>query len=141
MYIHKGGEAYGGGNNNLLVHTGKSKVYENWRTVNIIEEILIHDATHTSIDAYHYSDRETDGAAWKDVVSKDDGYYISKYARDFPYREDMAELMPLYIAVRYLPERISSDIMDKILSCNLNRIKHLDSQNLDMSLYENLKYM
>lgn len=137
MWIHKGEEAYGGGNNNLLVHTGMSKIYENWWTGNIIEETLIHEATHTSIDAYHYPDRETDGAAWIDAVSKDAGCYISKYARDFPYREDLAELMPLYVAVRYFPDRISSDVRDKILSCNLNRIKYLDSLKLDMSLYEN----
>jgi uncharacterized repeat protein (TIGR02543 family) len=137
MWIHKGEEAYGGGNNNLLVHTGMSKVYENWWTGNIIEETLIHESTHTSIDAYHYPDRETEGAAWIDVVSKDDGCYISSYARDYPYREDLAELMPLYVAVRYFPDRISSDIRDKILSCNFNRIKYLDSLELDMSLYEN----
>jgi hypothetical protein len=98
---------------------------------------LIHEATHTSIDAYHYPDRETDGAAWIDAVSKDDGCYISKYARDYPYREDLAELMPLYIAVRYFPDRILGDVRDKILSCNLNRIRYLDSLKLDMSLYEN----
>ena len=137
MWIHKGEEAYGGGNNNLLVHTGMSKVYENYRTGNVIEETLIHEATHTSIDAYHYPDRETDGAAWIDAVSKDDGCYISTYARDYPYREDLAELMPLYVAVRYFPDRISSDTRDKILSCNLNRIKYLDSLKLDMSLYQN----
>jgi uncharacterized repeat protein (TIGR02543 family) len=137
MWIHKGEEAYGGGNNNLLVHTGMSNVYENYWTGNIIEETLIHEATHTSIDAYHYPDRETDGAAWIDVVSKDDGCYISSYARDYPYREDLAELMPLYVAVRYFPDRISSDIRDKILSCNFNRIKYLVSLELDMSLYEN----
>jgi len=137
MWIHKGEEAYGGGNNNLLVHTGMSKVYENYRTGNVIEETLIHEATHTSIDAYHYPDRETDGAAWIDAVSKDDGCYISTYARDYPYREDLAELMPLYVAVRYFPDRISSGTRDKILSCNLNRIQYLDSLKLDMSLYQN----
>ena len=137
MWIHKGEGSYGGGNNNLLVHTGESKFLENWWTGNIIEETLIHEATHTSIDAYHYPDNETDGAAWIDVVSKDDGCYISSYARDNPYREDLAELMPLYVAVRYFPDRISSDIRDKILSCNFNRIKYLDSLELDMSLYEN----
>ena len=137
MWIHKGEEAYGGGNNNLLVHTGMSKVYENYWTGNIIEETLIHEATHTSIDTYHYPGRETDGAAWINAVSKDDGCYISTYAKDYPYREDLAELMPLYVAVRYFPERISSEIRDKILSCNFNRITYLDSLKLDMSLYEN----
>ena len=65
-----------------------------------------------------------------------DGCYISDYARDNPYREDLAELMPLYIAVKYFPNRISSDLRDKILSCNYNRIKYLDSLNLNMNIYK-----
>ena len=52
-------------------------------------------------------------------------------------RENIAELMPLYVAVKFFPERISNEIRDKILSCSLNRILYLDSLNLDMSLYEN----
>ena len=30
----------------------------------------------------------------------------------------------------------SKDLRDKILSCNVNRIRYLDSQSLDMSIYE-----
>ena len=52
-------------------------------------------------------------------------------------RENIAELMPLYVAVKFFPERISNEIRDKILNCSLNRILYLDSLNLDMSLYEN----
>tara|TARA_B110000483_G_scaffold62490_1_gene77730 strand:+ start:150 stop:1676 length:1527 start_codon:yes stop_codon:yes gene_type:complete len=142
MWIHKGIEAYGGGNNNLLVHTGMSEEYENNFTGNIIEETLIHEATHTSIDNYHYpnggwtNSGYSEGEGWINAVENDKECYISTYARDFPYREDLAELMPLYVAVRYFPERISSELRDKILSCNINRIKYLDSQNLDMSIYE-----
>ena len=91
---------------------------------------------HTSIDAYHYPDRETDGQNWINA-SDTDGCFISDYARDNPYREDIAELMPLYIAIKYFPERITTELKDKILSCNLNRIEYLDTLNLDMSIYEN----
>ena len=135
MWIHKGEEAYGGGNYNLLVHTGMTEYYENFDT-GIVEETLIHEAAHTSLDAYHYPDRETNGENWIEAVENDSGCYISNYARDNQYREDIAELMPLYVAVRYFPERISSELRDKVLSCNINRIRYLDSQNLDMSIYE-----
>jgi len=135
MWIHKGEEAYGGGNYNLLVHTGMTEYYENFDT-GIVEETLLHEAAHTSLDAYHYPDRETNGENWIEAVENDSGCYISTYARDFPYREDLAELMPLYVAVRYFPQRISSELRDIVLSCNINRIKYLDSQNLDMSIYE-----
>jgi hypothetical protein len=136
IWIHKGIGGYGGGNNNILVHTGMSEEYENNFTGNIIEETLIHEAAHTSLDAYHYPDRETNGENWIEAVENDSGCYISTYARDNQYREDIAELMPLYVAVRYFPERISSELRDKVLSCNINRIRYLDSQNLDMSIYE-----
>jgi len=134
MWIHKGTEAYGGGNNNILIHTGETDFYENYGS-GIVEETLIHEAAHTSIDAYHYPERETNGQNWIQAVDRD-GCYISNYARDYPYREDIAELMPLYIAVRYFPDRISSELRDQILSCNINRIEYLDSLNLNMSIYE-----
>ena len=136
MWIHKGEEAYGGGNNNILVHTGMTDIYENYDS-GIVEEALIHEAAHTSIDAYHYPERLTNGENWIEAVNKDGGCYISDYAKDNPFREDIAELMPLYIAVKYFPERISSELRDKILSCNINRILYLDSLNLNMSIYEN----
>ena len=111
--------------------------YENNSTGSIVEETLIHEAAHTSIDAYHYPQRLTNGEGWIEAVNKDTGCYISDYARDYPYREDIAELMLLYVAVKYFPERISNEIRDKTLSCSLNRILYFDSLNLDMSLYEN----
>ena len=134
MWIHKGIEAYGGGNNNILVHTGMSESYEKHYTGNIIEETLIHEAAHTSVDAYVYPDRLTNGEEWIKAVDKDN-CYISDYARDYPYREDLAELMPLYIAVKFFPGRISEDDRNKILSCCINRILYLDSLSLDLDIY------
>ena len=134
MWIHKGLEGYGGGNYNILVHTGMSEFYESYYTGSIIEETLIHEATHTSIDAYIYPDRQTSGEGWINAVDKDN-CYISDYARDYPYREDLAELMPLYIAVKFFPDRISEDDRNKILSCCINRILYLDSLSLDLNIY------
>ena len=135
MWIHKGTESYGGGNNNILVHTGMSKIYESYYTGNIIEETLLHEATHTSVDAYVYPDRLTNGEEWIKAVDKDN-CYISDYARDYPYREDLAELMPLYIAVKFFPARIPEDVRNKILSCSINRILYLDSLSLDLDIYK-----
>ena len=118
------------------MHTGMTEYYKNFYT-GIVKETLIHEAAHTSLDAYHYPQRLTNGEGWIEAVNKDGGCYISDYARDYPYRENIAELMPLYVAVKFFPERISNEIRDKILSCSLNRILYLDSLNLDMSLYEN----
>ena len=44
-------------------------------------------------------------------------------------------MFPLYIAVRYFPDRISEDVRNKFLSTSINRVKYFDSQNLDFSIY------
>jgi hypothetical protein len=85
-----------------------------------MEVTLIHEATHTSIDARYYSNIKR-----REAVEKDGGCYISTYASDYPDREDIAELMPLYVAVKYFPYRISKELKDKILSCSINRINYL----------------
>ena len=130
VWIHKGIYDWGGGNNNILIHTGQTSKFENYKTGNIVEETLIHEAAHTSIDTYYYGTSE-----WNEQV-KNDGYkYVSTYAQDFPNREDIAEMFPLYIAVRYFPDRISEDVKNKFLSTSINRVKYFDSQNLDFSIY------
>ena len=142
MWIHRGYEGYGGGNDNLLVHTGMTETYENYLAYSegdpsIVEEALIHEATHASIDYHYESINAGYGDGWVEAVNNDNGCYISNYALQYPYREDVAEIMLMYIAVKYFPERITTSMRDQILSCNLNRINHLDSLNLDLSLYSN----
>lgn len=134
MWIHKGEEAYGGGNNNILIHTEMTTFYENYDS-GIVEETLLHEAAHTSIDAYYYPGNLSNGEAWIAAVEKD-GNYISTYARDNPYREDIAELFPLYIAVKYFPERITEAVRDQVLSVSLNRILFFDTQHFDFAIYE-----
>ena len=131
MWIHKGMEGYGGGNNNILIHTEMTTSYEAHYTGNITEETLIHEAAHTSIDAYCYNDPD-----WSAAVQKDNNKYISSYAKEFPNREDIAELFPLYIAVKYFPDRINQEIMNNTLNTSLYRILYFDKQEYDMSLYE-----
>jgi len=131
MWIHKGVEGYGGGNNNILIHTGMTASYEIHYTGNITEETLIHEAAHTSIDAYCYNDPD-----WADAVQKDDSRYISSYAKEFPNREDIAELFLLYVAVKYFPERINQEIIDNTLSTSLHRVLYFDKQEYEMALYQ-----
>ena len=129
MWIHEGEEAWGGGNNNILIHTGQGEIYENWNGGDISQETLIHEGTHTSLDSKIYG---KDG--WVSAVNNDQTY-VSTYAKDYPQREDIAELFPLYIAVKIFPERISSYHRNLILSCCINRINYLDSLELDFEIY------
>ena len=68
VWIHKGVNPFGGGNNNLLIHTGQAAEYiKN----GILEETFVHEAAHTSLDARH-----ANSAGWL-AAQKADGGFIS----------------------------------------------------------------
>jgi hypothetical protein len=86
--IHEGVQPFGGGNNNVLIHTGQADLYA---ADGILEETLFHEATHTSMDGRHAR-----SAKWL-AAQAADGEFISTYARDNPTREDVAEsLLPYF---------------------------------------------
>lgn len=122
-WIHLGTYPFGGGNNNLLIHTGQSTLYEN---DGILEETLVHEAAHTSLDADHAASK-----GWINAQNLDPSF-ISTYARDNPKREDIAETYLLYMALRYRSDRISSTLKETILQTIPNRIKYFDAQNFKM---------
>lgn len=123
VWIHKGTNPFGGGNNNLLIHTGQAVKYIN---DGILEETFVHEATHTSLDSRHAKKPK-----WI-AAQKADGEFISNYAKDYPNREDLAESYLPYFAIRYRPDRISKSLTKKIKQTIPNRIKYFDSLALDM---------
>ena len=125
-WIHKGINPYGGGNNNILIHTGQTKEYER---DGILEETLIHEASHTSLDSYHAKNY-----AWQEAQRKDN-HFISGYAEENPMREDIAESFLAYIAANHRSDRISPELKLTILNTIPNRIKYFDNQNFDLSIY------
>ena len=122
-WIHMGVEPFGGGNNNLLIHTGQSTLYEN---DGILEEALVHEASHTSLDAYHAT-----STGWINA-QETDPTFISTYARDNPTREDIAESFLVYMAIQYRSDRISTPLKNKILETIPNRLLYFDKQNFNM---------
>jgi hypothetical protein len=125
-WIHKGVNPFGGGNYNILIHTGAALEYERY---DMIEEILIHEAAHTSLDSYHANNND-----WLDAQRKDN-HFISDYAEEYPWREDIAESFVAYIAVTHRSDRISSELKSTILKTIPNRIKYFDNQNFNLSIY------
>ena len=123
MWVHKGKEPFGGGNDNLLIHTGMGEVY---LRDGILAETLCHEAAHTSLDATHANNDR-----WQ-TAQRLDGEFISQYARDNPGREDIAESFLLYVALRYRRDRIPNDLAETIEKTMPNRIKYFDSLELDM---------
>jgi hypothetical protein len=124
VWIHQGLEPFGGGNNNLLIHTEQGLDYA---VSGILEETLVHEACHTSLDADY-----ADAAGWL-AAQASDGEFISTYARDNPTREDIAESFLLYLALRYRPERIDASLRSTIESTIPARIAFFDSLSLEFA--------
>lgn len=123
LWIHKGTEPFGGGNNSLLIHTGQSAAYEE---DGILEETLVHEASHTSLDATHATSE-----GW--ITAQElDGAYISSYAKDYPEREDIAESFLPWLAVRYRRDRISEDDYNTIIQTIPNRLQYFDDMDFNM---------
>ena len=129
VWIHKGNKPFGGGNENLLIHTERG---DDYIKQGILEETFFHEATHTSIDPF------VNKNLWS-KAQKDDVGYISKYAKQNPNREDLAESFLLYFALKYRPERISTDTLKIIRETIPSRIYYFDNQKLNMYPYKKSK--
>ena len=70
----------------------------------MIEEILIHEAAHSSLDSYHANNND-----WLDAQRKDD-HFITDYAEEYPWTEDIAESFLAYIAFTHKSDSISSEL-------------------------------
>ena len=123
-WVHKGNNRWGGGNYNILIHTGVT-----YERDGIAEETLIHEAAHSSLDSYHANNND-----WLDAQRKDN-HFISDYAEEYPWREDIAESFLTYIAANHRSDRISPELKLTILKTIPNRIKYFENQNFDLTIY------
>jgi hypothetical protein len=127
IWIHQGVEAFGGGNNSILIHTGQTINYEN---DGILEETLIHEACHTSLDADHSA-----STGWLNAQVSDNEF-ISTYALNNPTSEDIAESFLVWLAARYRQDVISTDDYNNITQTIPNRLSYFDSQNFNLYPFE-----
>lgn len=123
VWIHRGDESWGGGNRNILIHADTTRDEE------FIEEALIHEGTHTSLDDAHELSE-----GWR-AAQEADGTFISEYAQEHPFREDVAESFLAWFAVRYHPERLAPADLFAILDTIPNRLAYFDAQGFDVSPY------
>ncbi len=116
LHIQAGNELFGGGRN-VLIHTGQGERYSK---DGILEETLAHEAGHAldSTLARHPD--------WLTAQEKD-GQFISTYAQENPRREDIAESVVPYLAVRFRPERIKKAHYESIVAAIPARIAFFDS--------------
>ena len=122
LWIHKGNADFGGAPNAIVIHTDRGVVYGD-----NIEEILIHESAHTSLDADHAA-----APNWL-LAQSLDGEFISDYASAYPDREDIAESFLTFLAIRYKLDRISGTDATTIQQTIPYRIEYFDSQHFDMT--------
>jgi hypothetical protein len=123
-WIHAGKQLFGGGNENLLIHIDQAAEY---RRQGILEETLIHEATHTSLDPLYARHPDWIKAQQSDPTA------ISTYAKDHPNREDLAETFLLWFAVRHRRDRLTPEQTETIERSIPARLVFLDSLQLDLS--------
>ncbi len=123
VWIHQGTESFGGGFNALIIHVGMSSTYEN---LGILEEVLFHEATHSSLDPIHEN-----ASGWIDAQNLDTGF-ISDYAASNPTVEDISESLLTWLMVRQCDRRISTTDSLTISQAIPNRLNYFDNQNFVM---------
>ena len=123
IWIHLGTESFGGGFDAVLIHTGQSVEYEQ---LGILEEVLIHEATHTTLDGLHAASLN-----WLNAQNADSSF-ISTYAASSPTVEDLAESFLAWIMVRQCEQRVSEADSVTIAQSIPNRLAYLDNQGFDM---------
>lgn len=123
LWIHQGDQSFRGGNANILIHTDRAV---RCLRDGILEETLIHEGTHTSIDPDH-----TNAAGWV-AAQRADPDFISTSARDNPTREDLAESFLLQLAFRHRKDRITTTLASTIERTMPNRIVYFDQQNFNL---------
>lgn len=116
--VNNGKKLYGGGGDDVLIHTGMTKEYER---DGILEETLMHELAHTSIDPKY-----TDAPKWR-AAQRKDPTFISTYARDNPDREDLAESVVPWFGVRYRASRMDREMVRTIKRSIPNRIRFFNS--------------
>ena len=120
-----GGNSYNG---SLLIHADDPATLYAVRA-GFLEEVFVHEAAHASLDPRHL-----DNPGWR-AARQADRAFISEYARDYPDREDVAESILPYFAVRYRPDRLTAAQRWLMTTTIPNRMAYFDEQGFDMSPY------
>lgn len=128
LHIQPGDELMGGNGftnpTHVLIHEdhGANNLANGWA-----EEEVLHELGHAVFQP------RVEDADWV-AAQKTDPCFISDYARDNPIREDVAETLGPYLAMKFLSERVSDADGTKIANCIAARSLVLDSWFADMNL-------
>jgi hypothetical protein len=104
--IHKGDKSFHGGPGKIFMYQDKASLR---MSQNKLEESILHEAVHASLDA-----RWRDDPAWRSAQASDPGF-VTRYGAAHPEGEDLAESVLFAYALLRHPGRIppvdSADIL------------------------------
>ena len=124
LTIHKGYQlANGGGNHDINLH---EEFAEEALAKGFLEEVMLHEAVHATLDPEH-----TTAPEWR-KAQRADGNFISTYARDYSDREDMAESFSAWFIARFAIDRMPGETLRTIYRAIPNRLAYFDALLLDM---------
>lgn len=110
----------GEGRANAAPGEGVIRIYSRGVGVELLEELLAHEAAHVSLDPDFRQNTD-----WLFSQTYDPAF-ISTYGRDHAGSEDIAESVLPYLAVRYKPARVSADMERTIQNAIPHRITFFD---------------
>ena len=116
LHIQAGKKLFGGGRR-VLIHTEQGQAYQR---DGILEETLGHEAAH-ALDKRHAKHPD-----WR-AAQDSDNHFISRYAKEHPFREDIAESVIPYLAARFRPQRFRPELLEKTEQSIPARMKYFDS--------------
>jgi hypothetical protein len=113
VFIHPGNPLFRGPVGSIIAHIGRAET--DYIPIGVLEEVMAHEAVHASIDPLYWN-----ADSWV-RAQKSDLNFVSKYSRDFPEREDLAESYVSYLMVKKasrnspsLVKRIQEEIPNRI---------------------------
>ena len=120
LTIHKGNFGWLGGNEDVIIYTNLVRAHS--------EEAMFHELAHVSLDFQF--DGSVNENEWRNSILKDK-YYITRYAYDYFFQEDIAETALWWFATKCKPNTISKKNYNKVIKHLPNRLNYLDNQNYD----------
>lgn len=123
LWIHAGVYSFGGGNNAIVIHTGRGEEYI---LDGILEEAFVHEGAHVSLDAMHAS-----APGWL-AAQQSDPDFISTYAESYPTSEDVSESFLPWLMVRHRASRISTADYNTIVNTIPARLAYFDAMPCDL---------
>ena len=120
IVVNKGDNYFTADTGTITIYTGNGESLE---LDGLLQEVLLHEAVHATLDREHSRAR-----GWLEAQSKDRGF-ISKHARNNPVSEDVAETFVAYFAVAYRSDRIGDSYVNMIMFQIPHRMEYLNNQD------------